>query len=183
MRAGLHLEVRSVGIALHANSSQDSLKSPVRRELSSNSSKDTQVGTLKQILSDKRRSTEISCVPWTKFARRADLARRFWVRQSHIEQESRTRPHVAELEFVHEESQWLLIGATDLRTAFSAANSMILMFEWLESFMGSRLPVAGTKTRMPSARMLTRRPLMRPARVLRIESFETTISGGPCWEP
>src|SRR6266705_488103 len=80
MRAGLHLEVRSVGIALHANSSQDSLKSPVRRELSSNSSKDTQVGTLKQILSDKRRSTEISCVPWAEFARRADFARRFWVR-------------------------------------------------------------------------------------------------------
>src|SRR5207253_228762 len=115
MRAGLHLEVRSVGIALHANSFQDSRESAAREELSSNSLKNPQIGALKLILSDKRRSTEISCVPWTKFARRADLARRFWVRQSHIEQESRTRPHVAELEFVHEESQWLLIGATDLQ--------------------------------------------------------------------
>src|SRR5438874_13560161 len=115
MRAGLHLEVRSVGIALHANSFQDSRESAAREELSSNSLKSPQIGALKLILSAKRRSTEIACVPWTKFARRADLARRFWVRQSHIEQESRPRPHVAELEFVHEESQWLLIGATDLQ--------------------------------------------------------------------
>src|SRR5437016_14571116 len=71
----------------------------------------------------------------------------------------------------------------DALPIFSAVNSMILTFEWLESFMGSLLPDAGTETRMPSARMLTRRPLMRPARVLRIESFATTISGGPGWEP
>src|SRR6184192_1935117 len=115
MRAGLHLEVRSVGIAPHANSFQDSLESAAREERSSNSLKNPQIGALKLILSGKRRFAEIACVPWAEFARRADFARRFWVRQSHIKQESRTHPDVAELEFVHKESQWLLIGATDLQ--------------------------------------------------------------------
>jgi len=111
MRAGTHLEVKSVGIALHANSLQDPLESAVREELSSNSLKNPQIGALKLILSGKRRFNEIACVPWAEFARRADFARRLWVRQSHIKQKSRTRPNVVELEFVHEESQRLFIGA------------------------------------------------------------------------
>src|SRR5438552_321815 len=115
MRAGLHLEVRSVGIAPHANSFQDSCESAAREELSSNSLKNPQIGALKLILSAKRRFAEIACVPSAKFARCADFAGRLWVRQSHIEQESRTRRNVVELEFVHEKSQWQLIGATDLQ--------------------------------------------------------------------
>src|SRR5437867_9980558 len=115
MRAGLNLEVRTVGIALHANSFQDSREYAAREERSSNSLTNPQIGALKLMLSGKRRFAEIACVPWAEFARCADFAGRFWVRQSHIEQESRTRRNVVELEFVHEKSQWLLIGATDLK--------------------------------------------------------------------
>src|SRR5204863_8097159 len=63
----------------------------------------------------KLRFAQIASVPSAKFARCADCAGRLWVRQSHIEQESRTRLNVVELEFVHEKSLSLLIGATDLQ--------------------------------------------------------------------
>src|SRR2546427_12322156 len=76
MRAGLHLEVRSAGIAPHSTSFQDSRESAAREELSSNSLKNPQIGALKLILSATRRSTEIACVPATKFARSGDPARR-----------------------------------------------------------------------------------------------------------
>src|SRR5438876_6665482 len=112
MRAGLHLEVRSVGIALHANSFQDSRESAAREELSSNSLKNPQIGALKLILSAKRRFAEIACVPSAKFARCADFAGRLWVRQSHIEHESRIRSKLLELEFMHENSQLVLFGGT-----------------------------------------------------------------------
>src|SRR5437667_9983969 len=111
MRAGLHLEVRSVGIALHANSFQDSLESAAREERSSNSLKNPQIGALKLILSGKGRFAEIACVPWAEFARCADFAGRFWVRQSHIKQDSRTRCHAVGIDFCHENLQCRLSGA------------------------------------------------------------------------
>src|SRR5438445_398744 len=72
-------------------------------------------GGLKLILSAKLGFAEIACVPSATFARCADFAGRLWVRQSHVEPESRTRLNVVELQFVHEKSQWLLIGATELQ--------------------------------------------------------------------